>query len=128
MYLQLFHYTLSTVFTTPSNRHWMQIMTSYNINSKGEEKMEIDDSEVDEQHFCSLYIPSGSQSSNHIHQTLKGMLSESSMPIFVTYSDHLNCRLETQQNSLAPFDPHSAIIIWLIMMWRLGFDPALLCQ
>jgi hypothetical protein len=36
----------------------MQIMTSYGINSKGKKKMEIDDSEVDEQHFYNLYIPS----------------------------------------------------------------------
>jgi hypothetical protein len=41
-----------------SNRCWMQIMTSYSIDSKGKKKMEIADSEADEQHFCSLYIPS----------------------------------------------------------------------
>src|SRR5882724_4057813 len=69
LYLQLFHYTLSTVFTTPSDCCWMQIMTSYSINSKWKKKMEIDDSEVNEQHFCRLYIPSGPQSSNHVHQT-----------------------------------------------------------
>src|SRR5882762_3850039 len=92
--------------------------------------MEINDSEVDKHHFHSLYIPSGPQSSNHVHQTVKGMLSESNMPISITYSDHLNHRLETQQNSLAlaPFNPHSAIIIQLIIMWRLGLDPALLHQ
>jgi len=33
-------------------------MTSYGIDSKGKKKMEIDDSEVDEQHFRSLYVPS----------------------------------------------------------------------
>ena len=49
LYLQLFHYALCTV---------MQIMTSYGINSKGKKKMEIDDSEVDDQHFYNLYIPS----------------------------------------------------------------------
>jgi hypothetical protein len=41
-----------------SDRCWTQIMTSYDIDSKGKKKMEIDDSEVDEQHFRSLYIPS----------------------------------------------------------------------
>jgi hypothetical protein len=52
------------------------------------------------------------------------MLSESSS---IAYSDHLDCRLETQQNTLAPapFDPHSAIIIRLIIMWRLGLGPTL---
>ena len=41
-----------------SDCRWMQIMTSYGVNSKGKKKMEITDSEADEQHFCSLYIPS----------------------------------------------------------------------
>jgi hypothetical protein len=41
-----------------SDRRWTQIMTSYGVGSKGKTKMEIDDSEVDEQHFCSLYVPS----------------------------------------------------------------------
>ena len=41
-----------------SDRRWTQIMTSYGIDSKGKKKMEIDDSEVDEQHFRSLYVPS----------------------------------------------------------------------
>jgi len=30
---------------------------SYGVNRKGKKKMEINDSEVDKQHFCSLYIP-----------------------------------------------------------------------
>ena len=56
------------------------------------------------------------------------MLSESSMPVSVAYSDHLDRRLETQQNTPAPapFDPRSAIIIWPIIMWRLGLNPTLL--
>ena len=37
---------------------WMQIMTSYGVGSKGKTKMKIDDIEVDEQHFRSLYVPS----------------------------------------------------------------------
>ena len=41
-----------------SDHHWMQIIMSYSINSKRKKKMEINDSEVDEQHFNSLYIPS----------------------------------------------------------------------
>ena len=41
-----------------SDRRWTQIMTSYGVDRKGKNKMEIDDSEVDEQHFRSLYTPS----------------------------------------------------------------------
>jgi hypothetical protein len=41
-----------------SDHHWMQIMMSYGVGSKGKMKMEINDSEVDEQHFRCLYIPS----------------------------------------------------------------------
>ena len=39
-----------------SDRRWTQIMTSYSVDSKGKKKMEIADSEADEQHFRSLYI------------------------------------------------------------------------
>jgi hypothetical protein len=41
-----------------SDRRWMQIMTSYSVDSKGKKNMETNDSDVDEQHFRSLYIPS----------------------------------------------------------------------
>ena len=41
-----------------SDRRWTQIMTSYGVDSKGKKKMEIDNREVDEQHFRSLYTPS----------------------------------------------------------------------
>ena len=41
-----------------SDCRWTQIMTSYGVDSKGKKKMEIADSEADEQHFRSLYIPS----------------------------------------------------------------------
>jgi len=41
-----------------SNRRWTQIMMSYGVGSKGKTKMEINDIEVNEQHFCSLYVPS----------------------------------------------------------------------
>jgi hypothetical protein len=41
-----------------SERRWTQIMTSYSVDSKGKKKTEVNDSEADEQHFRSLYIPS----------------------------------------------------------------------
>jgi len=122
LYPQLFHYTLSTVFTTPPTAAGCKLWQAITLTAKGRRKwrsMTVRSTSSISTAFISLAAP------NHPTTSIKGMLSESSMPISIVDSDHLNHRLKTQQNSLAlaPFDPCSAIIIWPIIMWRLELDP-----
>jgi len=89
--------------------------------------MEIDDSESTSS-ISAAFISLAALIIQPRLSNIQGMLSESSMPISVAYSDHLDRRLETQQNTPAPapFDPRSAIIIQPIIMWRLGWTQTLL--